>query len=71
MHACIHTYIHMFIHIYKEFCVGGSKAKRCYIVHIVLRGVNSAILFVYRTGYAYGKEPKGFQNIFLSHFSDE
>ena len=33
------------------------------------RSVNSAILFVYRTGYAYGKEPEGFQKAFLSRFS--
>ena len=50
--------------------MGGSKVKKqCYIVHIAPRGVNSAILSVYRTGYAYGKEPKGLQKIFLGPFS--
>ena len=43
--------------------------KRCGIVHIALRGVNSAVLFVDRIGYAYGKEPECFQKIFLSPFS--
>ena len=33
--------------------------------------MNSAILFVYRTGYAYGKEPEGSQKVFLSPFSAE
>ena len=51
--------------------MGGSKAKMVllYIVHIALQSVNSAILFVYRTGYTYGKEPEGFQKGFLSPFS--
>ena len=43
--------------------------KRCYIVHIPSQGVNSAVLFVYRTGYAYGKELEGSQKGFLSPFS--
>ena len=45
-----------------------QRQKRCYIVHIASRGVNSAILFIYRTGYVYGKEPEGFQKVFLSPF---
>ena len=49
--------------------MGGSKAKQCYIVHIAPQGVNSAILFVYKTRYACGKEPEGFQKIFLGPFS--
>ena len=47
--------------------MGGSKAKT--IVHIAPLAVNSAILFIYRTGYAYGKEPEGFQKILLGPFS--
>ena len=43
--------------------MGGSKMKW---VHIAPRCVNSAILFVYGTGYTYGKEPEGFQKVFLS-----
>ena len=59
------------MYICKEFYVGGSKAKRCYTVHMALQGVNSAILFVYKTGYTYVKEPEGFQKVFLSPFSTE
>ena len=43
--------------------------KCCYIVLMALQGVNSAILFVDRTGYVYNKEPKGFLKVFLSPFS--
>ena len=32
--------------------------------HIAPQGVNSAILFVYRTEYAYGKELEDFQKVF-------
>ena len=46
-----------------------QRQKRCYIFHIALRGVNWAILSIYRTGYAYGKEPEGFQKVFLSPFN--
>ena len=49
--------------------MGGTKVKRCYIVHITPRDVNSGILFIYRTGYTYGKEPEAFQKVFLSPFS--
>ena len=31
--------------------------------------MNSAILFVYRTEYAYGKEPEGSQKVLFSPFS--
>ena len=43
--------------------------KQCYIFHIAPRGVNCAILSIYRTGYAYGKEPEGFQKVCLNPFS--
>ena len=59
----------MVIYVYKEFCIVGPKAKRCYSFHIALRGVNCAILSVYRTGYAHGKEPEGFPKVFLSLFN--
>ena len=36
---------------------------------IAPQGVNSAILFVYRTEYAYGKELESFQKNFLGPFS--
>ena len=36
---------------------------------MALRGVNSVILFVNRTGYAYGKESEGFQKVILSPFT--
>ena len=65
----IYTGIYVYVYIYKEFCVGESRRKQCYIVHIAPRGVNNAILFVYRTGYVYGKEPEGFQKVFLSPFN--
>ena len=61
--------ISVYIYIYKEFCVGGSKAKTVLYFHIAPRGVNCAILSVYRTGYTYAKEPEGFQKAFLSPFS--
>ena len=32
--------------------------------YVAPRSVNCAILSVYRTGYAYGKEPEGFQKVF-------
>ena len=51
-------------YIYKEFCVGGSKAKTMLYFHIAPRGVNCAILSVYRIGYAYGKEPEAFKTFF-------
>ena len=38
------------------------------IFHIAPRGVNCAILSIYITGYAYGKEPEGFQKVFLGLF---
>ena len=64
------VYLMIYIHIHKEFCVGGSKAKTVlYCSYIAPQGVNRAILFVYRTGYAYSKEPEGFQKIFLGPFS--
>ena len=53
----------------KNFAWEDQRWKRCYIIHIAPRGVNSTILFVYRTGYAYGKEPEGLQRIFLGPFS--
>ena len=52
----------------KEFCMGGSKAKT--VLHYSY-SMNSAIFFVYRTGYAYGKEPEGFQKVFLGPFNAE
>ena len=58
----------MYIYI-KNFAWGDQRQKQCYIVHVAPRGVNSAILFVYRTGYAYGKELEGFQKIFLGPFT--
>ena len=53
----------------KNFAREDQGRKRCYIFHIVPRGVNGAILSFYRTGYAYGKEPEDFQKVFLSPFS--
>ena len=44
----------------KKFAWEDQKQKWCYIVHIAPRGVKSAILFIYRTRYAYGKEPEEF-----------
>ena len=57
MHVSIFSYI-------KNFAWEDQKRKQCYIVHIAQWGVNSAILFIYRTRYAYGKEPEGFQKVF-------
>ena len=57
------------IYIIKNFAWEDQRRKRCYIVYIAPQGVNSAILFVYRTGYAYGKELESFQKVFLSPFS--
>ena len=51
---------HIHIYIY-NFAWEDKRQKWCYIVHIALWGVNSAILFVYRTRYAYGKKPEGSQ----------
>ena len=65
----IYVYIYIYIYIYKEFCVGGSKVKTVLYFYIAPRVVNCTILSVFRTGYAYGKEPEGFQKIFLSPFS--
>ena len=63
-------YIYIYIYIYKKnFAWEDQRRKQCYIVHIAPQDVNSAILFVYRTGYMYGKEPGGFQKVFLSPFS--
>ena len=63
------TYADMSVYI-KKFVLEDQRQKRCYIVHnIAPQGTNSAILFVYRIGYAYGKEPEGFQKVFLSPFS--
>ena len=45
-----------------------QRRKRCYIVHVAPRGVNSAILSVNITRYAYGNEPEGFQKVDLSPF---
>ena len=66
----IYVYIYIYINIYiKNFVWEDQRQKQCYIVHTAPQGVNSAILFIYRTIYAYGKEPKGFKKIFLSPFS--
>ena len=59
----------MYIYI-KNFVWEDQRRKQCYTVHIAPQGVNSAILFVYRTGYVYGKEPEGSQKVFLSPFSN-
>ena len=70
MNHKFNTYIHTYmciicIYIYiKNFAWEDQRWKQCCIVHIALRGVNSATLFVYRTGYVYGKEPEGFQRFF-------
>ena len=53
----------------KNFAWEDLRQKWCHIAHIAPRGVNCAILFAYRTGYAYGKEPEGSQKVFLSPFS--
>ena len=45
-----------------------QRRKRCYIVHVAPRGVNSAILSINITRYAYGNEPEGFQKVDLSPF---
>ena len=39
----------LYIYIYKEFCVGGSKQKQCFMHHIELLAPNSSILSSYRT----------------------
>ena len=66
---CIHAHAYIYIYIYiKNIAQEDQRLKRCYIFHIALRGVNCTILSVYRTGYAYGKEPEGFQKVFLSPF---
>ena len=63
----LYIYIYTYIIIYiKNFAWEDQRRKRCYIIHIALQGVNSAIFFVYRTEYTYGKEPEGFQKVFLS-----
>ena len=49
----------------KNFAWEDQRRKWCYMA---LRGVNSAILSVYITGYAYGNEPEGFQKVFLGPF---
>ena len=45
---------------------GRIKGKNGAILfmYIAPRGVNSAVLFVHRTGYTYGKEPESFQRFF-------
>ena len=53
------------VYIYiKNFAWEDQRRKQYYTVHIAPGGVNSAILFVYRTGYMYGKELEGFQKVF-------
>ena len=54
---------------YKEFCVGGSKAKTVLYFHIAPRGVNCAILSVYiEPDTCMEKNRKAFK-IFLSPFN--
>ena len=65
----INIYIYIYIYIYKEFCVGGSKAKTVLYFSYSTARCELAILSVYRIGYAYAKEPEGFQKVFLSPFS--
>ena len=48
----------------ENFAWEDQGRKQCYIVHIATQGVNSAILCVHRTGYAYGKEPESYQKVF-------
>ena len=48
--------------------MGGSKAKTVLYISYSTARCESAILSVYRTGYAYGKEPEGFQKLFLGPF---
>ena len=63
-------YMCVYIRIYiKNSAWEDQRRKQCYIVHIAPQGVNSAIFFIYRIGYTYGKEPEGFQKVFLSPFS--
>ena len=70
VYMCVHTCMCVHVCIYiKNFAWEDQRQKQCYIVHIARRGVNSAILFVYRTRYVCGKEPEGFQKVFLSPFS--
>ena len=55
-------YIYIYIYIYKyNFAWEDERQKRCCIVDIAPQGLNSAILFVYRTGYSYDKVPEGFK----------
>ena len=63
-------YIYIYIYI-KNFVWEDQRQKQCYIDHIAPRDVHSSILFIYRTGYTYGKEPKVFQKVFLCPFSTE
>ena len=58
-HTHTHTHTHVYISVYMW---EDQRRKWCYIVHITLQGVNSAMLFVYN--YAYGKEPERFQRFF-------
>ena len=53
----------------KNFMWEDQRRKRCYIAHKALRSMSNAILFIYRAGYAYSKEPKGFQKVSLGPFS--
>ena len=76
IYACVYVYVYVcicmcvYIYIYmKNFAWEDQRQKQWYIVHIAPRGVNSAILFAYRTGYVYSKEPEGLQKVFLSPFS--
>ena len=53
-HVLPHTSVNLKMsctaYIYKEFCVGGSKQKKCFMRHIELLAPNSSILSSYRTG---------------------
>ena len=68
-------YPNLYVNVYiiyiqtKNFVWEDQRQKQSNSVHIASQGVNSAILFVYRTGYTYGKEPEGFQKVFLRPFS--
>ena len=62
VYHCIIVYIYI-----KNFAWEDQRQKQCYIVHIALQGVNCAMLFIYRTGYAYmAKSRKPFKRLFLA-----
>ena len=61
----MYSYVWIYIYI-KNFAWEKQRKQKCYIVHIAPQGVNDAILYVYKIGYAYGKEPECFQKVFLS-----